>query len=175
MTTFQETVDRIVENAACRVAPLIGAADVTGRDRDDYRNLFLERAWLAQKRSPGAQEDTAIKWTVRALRNQFLTFRRELGRHPEIARYDLESEVPLDRGFAKRMEQRDLLQKLRESISIGEWELLKNYLEHGCNASSVWRYYGRPISLRGFCKKMKDLRLRCQKIIIDISNSVPIS
>lgn len=168
METYQQSTNRVAESAACRVAANNASVDRTGRDRDDYRQVFNMAALVASASTPDHGKDVHKKWASTAIRNRLKTCRRELVRAPDFAEYDEEVHVQItyeEERVAKRMDQRKRLQKLREVLTPDEWQILQDYVVHGCNAASVWRAYGKPLSCRWFCKGVRTLLNRCRQII----------
>lgn len=144
-------------------------ADKTARDADDYRQLFRLKAWQAGQSAPDHGDNAFEKWQYTAVRNLLRSCKRELGRHPDLARYDLlDDEDRHAPSFEKSMELRDLLARLRSQVDVGEWHLLLDYVAHGCNASSVWKAYGCQGCRSSFRKRISDLRARCQRLIAEM-------
>lgn len=168
METYQQSTNRIVESAACRIAATTASVDRTGRDRNDYLQLFNMAALVAAQTTPDHGKNVRKRWATTAVKNRLRTCRRELIRAPEFAEYDEEVHVQVtyeENRVARRMDQAKKLQKLREILTPDEWQLLQDYVVHGCNAASVWRAYGKPMSCRWFCKGVRALLGRCRQII----------
>lgn len=166
MKISNQFVNQIVEMAVNRIAPVRSTLDKTARDSDDYRQLLHLKAWQTMRTVPDHGKDVFMKWQFVVVRNQLNSYRRELCRYPEVSRCDFLSEEDYGiLGFEKHMELRDLLHKLHGKITDEEWELLINYVAHGCNASSVWKLYGQQVSESYFRRQLKTLCERCQRIL----------
>lgn len=162
---------RVVEYAAKQAAPSSSCTvDTKGRDRSDYRQLFALRAWLAGKTAPDhGGASSRARWEFTAVRNQLRSYKKEITRHPQCARYDLLSDDDCsDHSFEREMEMRNVVQKLGEFLTSVEIELLAEYTIHGCSSMGVWRARGCPGSYRYFCRQLRDLRRECRLLIAQI-------
>jgi DNA-directed RNA polymerase specialized sigma24 family protein len=162
MDTCQKSRNLIVDRAAKRAAPLTARVDKRGRDQDDYRQLFLIRAWQASQTTPDHGTDVAEKWEFTAVRNHLRSCHRELKRHPEMARFDLlEDDEMHGPSFEGRMEVRQVVRKLEDHLNPTELALLAAYVAHGCSTVRVWSAYGETVTYRYFCKRLRELRIKC--------------
>lgn len=167
METCHRSDNRIIERAVNRAAPRHGV-DKTGRDVDDYRQIFRIKAWLSAKVVPDHGKDAYERWQFIAVRNQFCSCKREFGWYPDLARYDLLPDDDYRRcapSFEHQMEVRELVTKLRVRLVASDWQLLLDYVAHGCSAVSVWEAYGRQVSCGCFRRQIRDLRELCQQLI----------
>ena len=166
MEISSRSVSRVIDRSVGRIAPVKSVVDKTGRDADDYRQLLRVRAWQAGQVAPDHGQDAFDRWQHAAVRNQLRTCQRELCRQPEMARYDYLPED--DRhapSFERSMELRDLLRRLEERFGAEDWQLLQDYVAHGCNAASVWQAYGRQMSQRYFRERIRELCERCRRLV----------
>lgn len=176
MSVFTYVQEQYIERAARKLAPKEAVIDSTARDRDDYRQTLFLRLWQAQKefqKIPEVQITSASskKWASAVIRNTYISCIREIRRSPSFASIDFENEHPVETNLETRVHCADLIGRLRECITSGEWELLVNYLENGCNASAAWKAMGKQVSRRGFSKRFqkiqKKARLLVPKVVLE--------
>ena len=176
MHTEPRSVKRVIEGVLSKLNTADSAIDSTGRDRNDYSQLFQIKAWLVSKSAPTQDPDSFERWRFVSLRNEMVSCIRERGKAPEVARYDLLPEG--DRhapSFEYSMALRDLLWKLRQAVTSEEWDLLATYADHSQCVASVWRFYGETTTRRNFRKKIQNLRKKCQKLVLQMDGEVPFS
>ena len=171
MESCRPSVSQVIEGSVRRVAGSSGVVDKVGQDSDDYHQLFSFAAWFASRSTPDHGENVYERWAFTAVRNRLKTCRRTLVRAPDRAQYDEEihlQETLAEEEAVERLDQRGRLQKLRRVLEPEEWQLLQDYVVHGCNAASVWRAYDKPTSCRWFCRNVRVLLKRCRQIILEM-------
>ncbi|OGO08171.1 MAG: hypothetical protein A2Y61_00370 [Chloroflexi bacterium RBG_13_60_13] len=158
---------RLVDHAAKKLATTEAHMDARGRDRDDYRQLLLMRVWLASQSAPDHGQNARERWEFVAVRNQLRSYKRELKRQPEFARWELlaEEEQPHAPSLERLTEIRQVLRKAEAYLKPFEAGLLVSWVEHGCSSRSVWDARGRPGAYLQFCRKLHHIRTKCRQYV----------
>lgn len=178
MDTLQRSLDLCAERLSRRVAPMHNTVDITGRDRDDYQQIFrlkaVEASIAFQKSQKPKSSSSEARWVFVALRNHAQTMKREMVRAPEMARYDLEPDAQLTTDMEARIVKRDLLKRIRKSIASREWDVLMQYAEADCNAREAWRKYGKGLTSRAYRYKVRKAKQAAQQVLKNLEKPLPI-
>jgi len=167
MDTCRKSESQVIAKAVARIAPKSGRVNVLGYDQDDYAQILKIKAWLAGQCVPEESDLAHTKWVFRAVKNQLRSCQRQLGRHPEMLRYDLLPDDDRgDPGFERRVSQRVVVKKLFQRLSEMDANMLTAFALADCNISEAWKAQGQPMSYRHYRRQVRRIQKRCRNFIV---------
>lgn len=172
MSDFQNYAKERVGVVARKLAPVPGVTDMLGRDREDYCSALTLKLLEHQDEfnvlsEAGASDLRRRRWINLLLRNQAIDYQRYRARarkaiyapgYRDGRVHEEESSVE------EEVERRELLCRLRASLSVSDWSFLLDYVECG-SAHEMWKTSGEQCTERAYRRRVRKLLNYCREII----------
>jgi DNA-directed RNA polymerase specialized sigma24 family protein len=169
MSDFQNYARERAEVVARKLAPVPGATDVLGGDREDYCSALTLKLLEHQEELDDLDfsDLRQRRWVNLLLRNQAIDYQRRRARARRAVLAPGCWDGPArdaERDIEEEVERRELLRRLRASLSASDWSFLLDYVECG-SAHELWEASGEQCTERAYRRRVCKLLNYCRKII----------